>query len=92
MRRSIPRKGPWSRRQLDGFLDDVKVPLRIAGIGSSGYPVIASLWFTRAEDVIGSRGSNLARNLLSKSANETAIAIEPQSLLTWDFRERMGGL
>jgi hypothetical protein len=35
--------------------------------------------------------SRLARWLLSRARQETAIAIEPMTLLSWDFRERMGG-
>ena len=35
--------------------------------------------------------SRLARWLLSRAERETAIAIEPRTLLSWDFRERMGG-
>jgi hypothetical protein len=34
--------------------------------------------------------SQLARWLLSRARHETAIAIEPLTLLSWDFRERMG--
>ena len=34
--------------------------------------------------------SRLARWLLSRARHETAIAIEPLTLLSWDFRERMG--
>jgi hypothetical protein len=34
--------------------------------------------------------SRLARWLLSRAGEETAIAIEPLTLLSWDFRERMG--
>jgi hypothetical protein len=34
--------------------------------------------------------SRLARWLLSRARQETAIAIEPLTLLSWDFRERMG--
>jgi hypothetical protein len=34
--------------------------------------------------------SRFARWLLSRARHETAIAIEPLALLSWDFRERMG--
>jgi hypothetical protein len=34
--------------------------------------------------------SRLARWLLSRARQDTAIAIEPLTLLSWDFRERMG--
>jgi hypothetical protein len=34
--------------------------------------------------------SRLARFLLARVDHETAIAIEPQMLVSWDYRERMG--
>jgi len=36
-------------------------------------------------------GSDFAAWLLARAERETGIAIAPRSLLTWDFRERMGG-
>jgi hypothetical protein len=35
--------------------------------------------------------SRFARWLLSRARDETAIAIEPSTLLSWDYRARMGG-
>jgi hypothetical protein len=51
----------------------------------------------RAEEVLrrliqrylGGSDSKLARLLLDRVDQETAIAIEPETLVTWDFRERM---
>lgn len=34
--------------------------------------------------------SRLARYLLKRVESETAIAIEPHTLVSWDYRERMG--
>jgi len=34
--------------------------------------------------------SRLARFLLTRVEHETAIAIEPQTLVSWDYQERMG--
>jgi hypothetical protein len=39
------RKGPWSTNQIDRFLREIRVPIRIACNGASGHPVLASLWF-----------------------------------------------
>jgi hypothetical protein len=151
MRDNVTRKGPWSVDRLDRFLDESRVPLHIAGVGVSGYPVMASLWYIRIEGMlwcatqktaavavtlgrdarcsfevsvekppyvgvrgpalatmhpergeeilcalidryIGSRTSKFSQKLLSSVASETAIAIDPQALLTWDFNERMDGV
>jgi len=143
-------KGPWSRAQVDRFLGEALVPLRLAGNGASGHPVLASLWFVpiegrlwcatqagahvarllgrdarcawevsvesppyrgvrgtaraeirpdRGEDVLQrlvdryrvDRGSDFASFLLSRVDTEVAIAIEPASMVSWDFSRRMGG-
>ncbi len=143
-------KGPWSGEQVAAFLRETRVPIRLAGNGSSGHPVLASLWFvpldgklwcatqatasvanmfrrdprcafevsveappylgvrgrgrvtlhdehgaeilhTLIERYLGSSESRLARFLLSRVEQETALEIEPETLVSWDFTERMGG-
>jgi len=143
------RKGPWSANEIQRFLQQTAVPLRLACNGASGHPVIASLWFLplgdslwcatqRTSSVVsrlredprcafevaretapyrGVRGQGIAelhaergeeilrllidryladpispfaRWLLSRARTETAIEIEPLTLLSWDYRERMG--
>lgn len=39
---------------------------------------------------LGDRESRLARWLLGRAEHETAIALEPRTLVSWDYRERMG--
>jgi len=34
--------------------------------------------------------SKIARFLLERAEHETAISIEPETLVSWDYRERMG--
>ncbi len=141
-------KGPWSADDIRRFLDDFHEPLRLACLGGSGHPVLATLWFVpregrlwcatqRSADVVshlerdprcafeasvaappyrGVRGqgiarchdeggaeilrtlidrylgdarSELAQNLLHRADQEVAISIEPESVVTWDFSERM---
>jgi nitroimidazol reductase NimA-like FMN-containing flavoprotein (pyridoxamine 5'-phosphate oxidase superfamily) len=38
-------KGPWSTDQIERFLREVRVPVRIAVNAASGHPMIVSLWF-----------------------------------------------
>ena len=146
----MKRKGPWSADEVERFLSETRVPMRLSCLGESGFPVLASLWFVPEEGAIwcatqraarvavllerdarcafeiarddppyrGVRGQatarvvpergeemlrlaierylgdtrpGFARWLLSRAETETAIAIEPRQLLSWDFRERMGG-
>jgi hypothetical protein len=145
------RKGPWSAGQIERFLGEIRVPIRVACNGASGHPVIASLWFLplggklwcatqrtarvasllgrdprcalevsvetppyrgvrgpalatlhddRGEEILrllidrylGDSTPRLASFLLSRVAQETAIAIEPEMLVSWDYGERMGEL
>jgi nitroimidazol reductase NimA-like FMN-containing flavoprotein (pyridoxamine 5'-phosphate oxidase superfamily) len=142
------RKGPWSTDQIERFLREIRVPVRIACNGASGHPVLASLWFvpldgklwcatqrtarvvsilsrdprcafevsvesppyfgvrgsglaTRHDDrggeilrtlidrYLGDSTSQLARFLLERVEHETAMEISPQTLVSWDYRERM---
>jgi hypothetical protein len=38
-------KGPWSRAEVDRFLTEARVPIRLAVNGSKGSPLLVSLWF-----------------------------------------------
>jgi len=141
--------GPWSNDQIQSFLRDVRIPVRIACNGATGHPVIASLWFVpqdgrlwcatqrgsrvasllardprcafevsvetppyrgvrgrgvatlhdgRGEEILrvllerylGGTESRLASLLLARAKHETAIGIEPQTMVSWDYEERMG--
>ena len=143
-------KGPWSKTQIEDFLREHRIPLRLAGNGASGHPVLVSLWFIalndklwcatprtarvasilardprctfevsvekppyrgvrgpaiatlhddRGEEILrqlidrylGNATSRLAQLLLARVERETAIAIEPQTLASWDYAERMAG-
>ena len=142
-------KGPWSREEIERFLEDTRIPVRIAANSRSGFPLLASLWYLpedgalwcatprssqvasllardprcafevsveappyvgvrgqalatlhpeRGEEVlrallaryVGDSAQGLSAMLLARAAGETAIALEPENLLSWDFRERMG--
>ena len=145
----MSRKGPWSETEIERFLAETRVPLRLACNGASGHPVLVSLWFTARDgrlwcatqksskvaehlrrdprcafevavdsapyrgvrgqghavlhDVegepmlrnligryLGDDDSEFSRWLLARADNETAIAIEPRTLVSWDYRDRMG--
>jgi nitroimidazol reductase NimA-like FMN-containing flavoprotein (pyridoxamine 5'-phosphate oxidase superfamily) len=38
-------RGPWSGDEIERFLVETRVPLRLACNGASGHPLLASLWF-----------------------------------------------
>lgn len=39
---------------------------------------------------LGDRSSDLARWLLGRADGETAVALAPRTLVSWDYRQRMG--
>lgn len=41
----IARKGPWSQSQIERFLDEHAIPLRLACVGADGFPRVVSVWF-----------------------------------------------
>lgn len=45
----ICRSGPWGTEEVSRFLDDMRIPIRIATIGASG-PIVTSLWFVALGD------------------------------------------
>ena len=45
----MKRKGPWSAKQAEQFMADVRVPLRLACNGNARHPLLASLWFLPAD-------------------------------------------
>jgi len=49
---SISLTGPWTRQHAMDFLAETVIPLRLAVIAPSGWPVIVSLWFLAEDDVI----------------------------------------
>jgi hypothetical protein len=38
-------KGPWSKDKIEHFLQDSRYPVRLACIGTDGYPRVVSVWF-----------------------------------------------
>ena len=60
---------------------------------------LATLHDDRGEEILlklldrylGDSKSQLARSLLAQVATETAIAIEPKTIFSWDYTERMTG-
>jgi hypothetical protein len=44
--RSLRVRGPWQLAEIERFLGETRVPLRLASNGARGHPLITSLWFT----------------------------------------------
>ena len=72
-------KGPWSRKDVDRFLEHSRIPVRLAVNGASGHPVLASLWYLQQGDVLWcatQRGSSIASSLARDA--RCAFEIAPQ--------------
>jgi nitroimidazol reductase NimA-like FMN-containing flavoprotein (pyridoxamine 5'-phosphate oxidase superfamily) len=42
---AIKLSGPWQQQQVDSFLSDAKLPVRLSCVASDGFPRVISLWF-----------------------------------------------
>lgn len=58
----------------------------IASIDETNAPIILKQLLVR---YVGDLNSSLAKKLLAKSGNEVSIVIEPRTIFTWDFTDRM---
>jgi nitroimidazol reductase NimA-like FMN-containing flavoprotein (pyridoxamine 5'-phosphate oxidase superfamily) len=53
MQHSIIRKGSaWQAAEICEFLDNSRIPVRLAGISSTGTPLICSLWYVYADGAL----------------------------------------
>lgn len=58
--------GPFAREEVVAYLDEAIIPLRLACIAPSGWPLVVSLWFIRRADELicaTQRSSSLVRAL-----------------------------
>ena len=58
----------------------------IASIDETKAPLILEQLLVR---YVGDLNSSLAKKLLAKRGNEVSIVIEPRTIFTWDFTDRM---
>ncbi len=75
---SIPRTGPWTEERTREFLDEARIPMRIAANTSSGFPVVLSVWFLAdRDDLLAAvhRDSRIAKRL--KADPRCAFEIAP---------------
>lgn len=60
-------KGPWNGQEIDSFLRDAVIPLRLGCQTGSGWPLVLSLWFLYREGALwcASAASSRVVQLLS---------------------------
>ncbi len=47
---TIDISGAWKKTQIDQFLDDITLPIRLSCVAPDGFPRVISLWFLYRED------------------------------------------
>lgn len=62
-------KGDWNQKQTEDFLAEARIPIRLAAVADSGYPVVISLWFYYAEGAFWSAVHKSSRMLKLLEAN-----------------------
>lgn len=63
---TAPIRGPFDRDAVLRFLDASVIPVRLACVAPSGWPLVVSLWFAREDDELvcaTQRSSSLVRAL-----------------------------
>jgi hypothetical protein len=63
--------GPFDSGRIAAYLDDTVIPLRLAAVAPSGWPIVVSLWFARD-------GDTLVCATQQSSPLVTALACEPR--------------
>lgn len=51
-RRESTVSGPWSADAVARYLDEARIPLRLATLAPSGTPCVTSLWYVRRGDTL----------------------------------------
>ncbi len=46
------RSGPWTEPEIEAFLRDAVIPVRIASNGRDGVPMVQSMWFVYDDDAL----------------------------------------
>lgn len=71
-------KGPWDRDEIDHFLCDSTIPLRLACVGADGYPRVVSVWYgyhNGAIHCVSHRSSQLVAML--KQSDRVGFEVAP---------------
>ncbi len=50
MKTTIANSSAWSADEIETYLLDADIPIRLACNGKEGYPVLCSMWFQLADD------------------------------------------
>lgn len=63
--------GPWDEQHLARFLDEARIPLRLATLAPSGTPCVTSLWYVR-------RGATLWCATVQSASLVRALSADPR--------------
>jgi hypothetical protein len=66
---AVELAGPWKASQVEEFLDQARIPIRLSTVAEDGFPRVISLWFQYESDTlycVTHQSSKLAR-LLQKN-------------------------
>lgn len=72
-------KGPWSESQVEHFLQERVIPLRLACVGADGFPRVVSVWFLFREGrffSVSHQGSQLVA--LLRMDNKVGFEVAPE--------------
>ena len=87
------RSGPWTSSQIEAWLIETVVPLRLASAGKRG-PLVdeidqSTVVLQRLVARYGQSGTQLADWLLGRIETEVAVRIDDLRITSWDYAPRM---
>ncbi len=68
----LNKRSAWSKDQVFAFLDNERIPMRLAVIGADSYPLVCSLWFIRDGEVLWAASHRNAHIITLLAANKKA--------------------
>jgi len=61
--------GPWSIGEIEAYLKDASIPIRLSAISPSGWPVVVSLWYDFDAEMLWCASQRNARIIKLLDAN-----------------------
>lgn len=77
---TVELAGPWGEQQIDAFLKESTLPIRLSVVALDGYPRVISLWFKYASGnlyCVTHQSSKLAR--LLKDESRVGFEVSPDT-------------
>lgn len=69
MKTPIAKSSAWSAGEIEAYLREIEIPLRLACNGREGYPVLCSMWFQLSDDSLWCASHESSRVITALTEN-----------------------